>query len=587
MKRVSCAVAFLAAMFLPFVPGPASGQEATPPGGGPGPAGKAPAGAPGEPGISLRVPLFSPAFAAVPIAEVNGEPITVQAFTNVITSFHGRQTSAKEAARIEYGQVLERLVNVKLVSQEAEKIGLDELPEVTDQVKAFAAATRRQLLIQNHMRKTEVRPREEDTERIYRESVREYRIRSVLFARQEDARKMEEEIRGGKGFEEVAERLIDEGIAQGTREPDSVRLGAGKLQPQVAKVVAETAVGSVSPLIRVKDGFVILKVEEVRYADDPAERDKAEKAATSLARNKALDEYKSGLVKKYAKRDEKRIAATDFDAKKPGIANLLKDKRAVVRIQGESAVTVADWTQAMQAKFYHGITLGDQARKVNKKKVEVLDELVMKRVLDREAAAQGIEQTDEFKSMIGEFRDSLVFGMFLEKVVTPDIKVSPEEIDEYYRRHSAEYRYPEMMRIDGIAFGQLRDAEDALGKVQKGSDIKWVRENAEGQVPAGAPGRLEFRGDLVTTGSLPEDVQKTVTGAKPGDFRIHAGPEGYVYVLQIREVIPSEVRPLAEVRESIASTLYNEKFDRAVQEWFDKLRKAGSVREYLAKPDAK
>lgn len=587
MKRISSAAALLAAVSLLFVPWPTSGQEPIPLPDDPGAAGKESAGVPGDPRISLRVPLYSPAFEKVPVAEVNGNPIPLQEFGFVLASFHAGKTDPREGARIDYGQVLERLINVKLVGQEAEKIGLDELPEVKAQVDAFSTATRRQLLIQNALRESNVRPREEEIEKIYRENVREYRIRSVLFGKEEDARKMEEEIRGGKGFDELADRRIDDGAAKGSKEPDTVRLGAGKLQPAVAQAVAGTAAGSTSSVIRVKDGFVILKVEDILYPEDPGEREKAAKKATAIARGKALDEYKAGLVRKYAKPDRKLIERIDFSAKKPGFENLLKDKRVAVRIQGGKDVTVGEWARAIREKFYHGVTPEDSGRKISRKKLQILDEIVEKRVLDREALAKGIDKSDEYKARVGEFRDSLVFGMFLEKVVAPDVTVSPEEVQAYYDRHAAEFRYPEMARIDGLAFGKLQDAEDALGKLQKGSDFKWMKENAEGQVPADAPGRLDFKGDIVMTASLPEDVQKTVTGGKPGDLRIHASPEGYVYVLQIREMVPSRVRPLEEVRDIVTGAVYNQNFDRNVEEWFVKLRKAGDVRTYLAKPDAK
>lgn len=537
--------------------------------------------APAEAQISMRVPLFSPSFADFPVAEVNGEPITLKKYTSMMASFHTTKTTVQEAAKIDYGQVLERLINVKLVEQEAERIGLNDLPEVKDQVDAFSRATRRQLLMMSYLRESNPRLDEDEIAKIYNENVKEHKIRSVLFEKEEDAKKMEEEIRAGKSFEELADRLIDEGAAKGSKEAAYVKLGTARLQPPVVKAAAGMAAGSVSPVIRVNDGFVLLKVVDIRYPEDPEERRKAEKTAASRARGKALEEYKQVLIRKYAKADKKLIGSIDFEAKKPGFERLLKDKRPVVRIQGEKPVTVGEWARAIQEKFYHGVTLEERARKINRKKLEILDELVTKRILEKEALSKGIDKTDEYKSKVEEFRDSLVFGTFLGKVVGPDVKVSPEEIRDYYNAHAGDFLYPEMVRIDGLAFGTLRDAEDALAKLQKGSDIKWLKDNAEGRVPATAPDLMEFNGDLVTTTSLPKEVGNAVTGARPGDLRIHASPEGYVYVLQVREVVPPRARPPEEAERTVASAVYNEKFNRSVEEWFEKLRKAGDVKVYL------
>ena len=66
-----------------------------------------------------------------------------------------------------------------------------------------------------------------------------------------------------------------------------------------------------------------------------------------------------------------------------------------------------------------------------------------------------------------------------------------------------------------------------MRKLREGTDYGWLVANAEGQVDKGTAGLLTLDGRPVTTDSMPEGVQKALTGAKAGEFRLYASPEGH------------------------------------------------------------
>jgi len=77
---------------------------------------------------------------------------------------------------------------------------------------------------------------------------------------------------------------------------------------------------------------------------------------------------------------------------------------------------------------------------------------------------------------------------------------------------------------------------------------------------------------LVTVSSLPSGLQKVVSGAKPGDFRLYESPEGLYHVLFMYDVVPSEPQPFEEVKEKVAEKVYNDKLKQSVEHWADQLR---------------
>jgi hypothetical protein len=253
----------------------------------------------------------------------------------------------------------------------------------------------------------------------------------------------------------------------------------------------------------------------------------------------------------------------------------------VAEIKGEKPITVGEMAEYLRQQLYHGVERAAESKKLNRRKVQILDEMIHKRVFQKEALRLGIDKTEDYRKRVQEYANSLIFGVFVQKAVAPDIQLNEEELRTYHDQHIKEYTYPEMMKISSLIFSRREEAERALTSLRKGTDFQWLGANAEGQVDKNAKGILNFEGNLLTTKDLPENVQKVVSGAKSGDFRLYESPESYFYVLSIREVIPSKPQPYPEVREKIAKKIYNEKLTKAAEEYAGKLRALSDVKIYL------
>jgi len=129
------------------------------------------------------------------------------------------------------------------------------------------------------------------------------------------------------------------------------------------------------------------------------------------------------LKKKYVKVRKDTLDGLDYEAKEPGIEKLMADPRVVAEIRGEKAIRVEDLSRVLQQKFYHGVQQVAMTKKVNKQVPEVLNEMVTTRVLVKEALRKKIDKTPEYKQTVKEFEDEVLFGMFVQKAITPDIKV--------------------------------------------------------------------------------------------------------------------------------------------------------------------
>jgi parvulin-like peptidyl-prolyl isomerase len=511
------------------------------------------------------------------VASVNEELITLDQFNQELEMLHQKVPGEKKGGKGNPLDLLNRMINTRLIIQEARRMGLHELKEIRERVDVFARVTLRDDLIERQIK--DIKPDEKEVEEVYKESIKEWKIKSILFEKEENAKKMDSEIKAGKNFDEVLKKFLADKLGKGSQEAEYLK---GKdLLPPVAEAVSKMKVGTVSPIIPIKSGFVILKLEDIQFPDNPIAKEQVRLEVLRKKQKDAVIKFDKSLKKKYVKVNEGLLKSLDFESKEPGFDKLLKDKRVVAEIKGENPITVGEFADYMKQQLFHGVDRAIETKRLNKRKDKVLEEVLNKRVFRKEALRLGIDKTESYKNKVKEEENAVIFGAFVKKAVAPDIKLKEEEIKAYYDQHIKEYTYPEMMKINSLLFFKREDAEKALTSLRQGTDYQWLKANVEGQVDKGSKGIIDLDEKLLTTKDLPEDVQKAVSGAKSGDFRLFESPAKHFYVLFIQEVIPSRPQPYPEAREKIANKIYGEKITKALEEYADKIRAVSDVKVYL------
>ncbi len=510
------------------------------------------------------------------VAVVNGEPITLREYNQEL-AFLDTEDAEKNADKDKGADLLRRLINTRLIIQEGKRSGIDELPEIKQRVEVFSKITLREELMEKHVK--DIKPDAQEVERLYKESVKEWRISSVLFEKEEAAKRMEEAIKEGEKFVPVLKKLVEDGTAKDSE--IGKYLKNRELRPEISGAISKMKIGDTSPMIRLKTGFIIFRLEDIRYPEDTEAREWARKEVLKRKQKDVLVKYDQELKKRYAKVNQKVLDQLDFESKEPGFQNMLKDQRVVAEIKGEKPIKVGELTEYLRQQQYHGVERAVESKRLNKKKVQTLDEMIHKRVFMKEALRLGIDRTESYQIKLKEHEDSLIFGVFVQKAISPEVKLHEKELETYYNEHIKEYTYPEMMKINSLVVKKRKEAEEAIETLRKGVEFKWLIAHAEGQVDKDAEGVVHFEDKPLTVRDLPEDLQKAVSGARAGDFRLYESSKSYFYVLAIQEVIPSRPQPYIEVREEIAKQAYNQKLRKGVEDLADKLRAMSDIKIYL------
>ncbi len=525
----------------------------------------------------VKAPLFAERSGTCPVASIGDDVVTLDDLAGALGTVHEGRADAAKAGKQDTSAILNRVIDARLLLGEARAMGVDEMPEVVEGMKTIDERVGREMLKEQVLR--DVRPDPAEVDRLYKDAVREWQIRSVLFLREADAKAMAKQIKAGKTFDALAAKAVADKTAKGNEKGGFV--GAPQLLPIVLANVQALKTGQTSPPVKVPGGYAIIEVEAVRYPDVPKARFEAEQKSLALQKQAALKKYYEGLVKKYARIDEKLLKKLDFEAKKPGFAALQKDTRVLARVEGYPPITVGELTRKLGEQFYHGVDNATQQKRLNKAKGTTLDAIISVPVVAAEVQKLGIARTAEFRRRVEAEGNSLVFSTFVNKVVLPGVKLDQAAVQKYYDEHKADYMYPAFYKLEAIGFASQKDAEAAVAKLRAGTDFKWLNANAEGKL---AEGKDSLRpGSVVSAKAVTPEFARAIDGARNGDYRVYAASPEQFYAVRLVEVVPPAAQPFEEVRDGITTKLYGEAVQASINDWVAKLRKVHPVQIYLTR----
>ncbi len=531
------------------------------------------------------------------VAVVNGEPITREEYQQEISALHaqlseerentdemsaGKKAGEKKPGRIDYSGLLKRMIDARLIVQEARRIGLNDLPEVKAEVENYSQKALRTLLMARAVK--DVKPDDRVAENLYQKAIREWKFESVLFPNDADAKRMEAEVRAGGSFDKLADKAVHD--SKGKTKKGMIEGGymkGGETMPAIGDALLTMGTGSVSPVISVPGGFVLVKLEDTRLTESPDKRDWAWQEALRLRKSEVSQQFIESLKTKLAKTDTKLLDSIDMGTSVEEFDTLLKDERVITDIGGDEQIKVSDLAGAVQRKYFHGVERAIGKKELKTQKLDVLEGLIERKVLVKEAKLEGIEKTDAYAVLVRTYENSLVFGMFMQKVVLPDIKVMESEIKAYYEGHRSDYTSPETMKLDSVVFKNRGDAEEAMRKLRAGDELSWIKANAAGQIQLDKddPDHLILNGNIIAITKMDGGLKTALSGADAGEFRLYESPEGYFYVISVVSVNPPETEDYLSVREPIAKKLYGEHVQAGLADWVEKLRSSADIKVYL------
>ena len=505
------------------------------------------------------------------VAVVNGEEIYLEELEEAVAARHRCMSEDNPVAWVGFERALNRLIDSRLLVQEALDVGLDERPEIRENIRRFSDRTLVKLLQEKLLR--EVKADEDDIERIYRDEVRRWKFKAIVFGDFDQASAFRGEMKEGGDFEAVGEKYVQEGVA--AWEGAELEVREAEIAPEINAAFLGKEAGSVTQVITAAGRFFVFKLTEVSYPDDPASRRRAVRKALTLKRKEVISEHTDGLLNKYATIDRDILTTIG----KGDFTDVEGDSRVVAEISGEDPVLVFDLLGHLQKESYHGGEVLEHRETLASKAESVLKDALEETLYLKEARLLEIDRTDRYRETVAAYKKSLVFGMYIEEFLAPQARLKDEEVRDAYEARTEEFLMPQTVRVQSLTFTEEDSARKALESLNRGTDLKWLSRNARGLKENG------IADEELTLESLPQDMEGHLSGAAPGDTGLYEPEKGTYKVFVVRELPPRAREPFEKVRPVIAKELFGERMNQVIGELLAELREISEITIYEDKLD--
>jgi len=178
--------------------------------------------------------------------------------------------------------------------------------------------------------------------------------------------------------------------------------------------------------------------------------------------------------------------------------------------------------------------------------------------------------TERFQSRV---RNTLLVQRFKDQFVLKDVRVTPDEIETFFREHPAEFQGFSRVVLRQILVDEEPLAKRIRSELGQGASFQELAERH-----SLAPDKGEAR--QYAEGDLPEDLQAAIAGLAEGQISevVNSGGRFHIFRLEARH--GKSLQALDDVRERIEFKLLRRKMDETMARYLSDLRAESSPRIY-------
>jgi foldase protein PrsA len=172
-----------------------------------------------------------------------------------------------------------------------------------------------------------------------------------------------------------------------------------------------------------------------------------------------------------------------------------------------------------------------------------------------------------------QVRDELRTRVLSSKIftaVTKNVKVTDTDVEAYYKANSSQYQQPPSREVRHILVKSESQAQSIYDQIRSGGDFaKLARRYSQDQASKADGGKFTaFKGRTVAP------FDEFVFSAKTGDLSKPIKTEFGWHVIEVLSAVkPASTTPLSQVKESIKTTLLQQKQNAAMKTWIANLQK--------------
>ncbi|MDY6933993.1 MAG: peptidyl-prolyl cis-trans isomerase [Spirochaetota bacterium] len=252
------------------------------------------------------------------------------------------------------------------------------------------------------------------------------------------------------------------------------------------------------------------------------------------------------------------------------LGNTKKDgKRVVASINGKP-VLVSDlekeYGKSIQGKKE------EEAKKIRKK---ALDGLIEYLLIKEDALNHNYPQEDPpFGKMIAQYRIRLMNFIFNTRIISPQIRVTEEDLKEYYKKNKEKHRLPDRFKLKIISLKDEKEANKLHKELEAGANFNRLARSASDSM----------QGDNSTNTSwwynrnLSDPIRSVVEGMKVGDISRVIKDRSFYKIVKLVDLKKGAIINYPKVKGMIKTKLGREKFQSLLNKYLKMMRENSSIK---------
>lgn len=494
------------------------------------------------------------------LATVDGEPLSREDLAYSIQIAHRRE-NLSTAHALDINDYLQKLINEKLIIQEARRAGVQDYTEVKKKVNAFLI---RESVVRLYNEEIEqkVTVGEEAVAEYYREKYEKFTMGIIEVGSEKEAASILKQLKGGADFKGLAMQYSTHSSKKDGGAVVFVRKDMG---PFWEEAVTSLKLGEVGNVQKSGDKYYLIKLINREAA--PAKDMESHKEGIGAQLKKRLVQERSDEYLKYLRGQvspavhSELLSVIRFSTPQEK-EKWLTDGRPLVELK-DSVCTVGEFVSALSSDD-------------DKTKEAVLNQWIDKKAVDYEALGRHYEINTDLKDAVRRYEDQLIKNTFIANVIVPQIKISDSEIKEYYEKHQEEFIKPVQYKIQQITLNTREEAQAALDSLREGANFSWLAKEKSVDSVAQSGGNAGW----VIKDKLPDSIRASIDNMKPGDISDVLALDTLYRIIRLQEISEKAFEGLEEVRPSIHMKLFREKYDKVFGAYADKLKKDAEIKIY-------
>lgn len=503
---------------------------------------------------------FARADETMVVATVNGDQITAEMMAEELGRIHSAQSEEAHRSDFSLDRLLQKLINNRLIVQDAYSLGIDQELTVRDAVRWFRETMAYQMLLDDIVPKDVIIP-ESDLRDGFKKYYRRAMLRLICVTDSTLSVAIADSINNGVSMASLATRhAVDKYKNLGG---DAGVFPLYDIPQDLSKKLETASDGQLFGPMFLWNTWAVVRTEAFLPADDAIYDSVKAIVQTQLLIDKG-SLFRHGFIHREGASIPVWVDSVAVDSIPIRMAmGLDANKATVLRVGQDRELSASD----LQNKYVHRI-VGRGDREGHEVLWEAFDEQYQVMMLKEIAGQKSYIDDPRLDGEASVFRDSMMVVTYLQSVIGPTVKVSDAEIKAYYDANPTKFYSSNRFLVAVITRATQEEAQADYDRILAGADFTWIAKQFSIDEFKERGGVREW----ATAAQFPPELAAQLDTMALGTCLAPlSGSEGFV-ILRLVDREAGARQSLADAKSAITAVLEQQKQFSAIETMLLELR---------------